>query len=160
MFRNTVRKSCDKRKPSGYSCFDHHQVEHPAGQGTEQSAQQVNPECRGFQGKKRKKVSQKSEERIAGGMRDTTIETGHDKQAVILKSDGFWSCEPVNCKENENKRKNHCRIPSALICLHATNLTPASGEGVRARFWSGCGVLQDWDGFHHQGCVPEPHRHP
>ncbi len=48
----------------------------------------------------------------------------------------------------------------ALICLHATNLTPASGEGVRARFWSGCGVLQDWDGFHHQGCVPEPHRHP
>ena len=57
MFRNTVRKSCDERKPTGYSCFDHHQVEYPAGQGTEQSAQQVNPECRGFQGKKRKKVS-------------------------------------------------------------------------------------------------------
>ena len=57
MFRNTVRKNCDERKPAGYSCFDHHQVEYPAGQGTEQSTQQVNPECRGFQGKKRKKVS-------------------------------------------------------------------------------------------------------
>ena len=25
-----------------------------------------------------------------------SLETGHDKQAVILKSDGFWGCEPVN----------------------------------------------------------------
>ena len=39
-------------------------------------------------------------------------------------------------------------------------LKDGDGWCLCASFWSGCGVLQDWDGFHHQGCVPEPHQHP